>query len=85
MTTVRDIVAQYLRSHNYNGLFDPNRKGLSCACGCLLDNLFPCEFCDANCVPAYKVPCVQRDDCPEECFGDCIGEGLNICMSLEKE
>lgn len=84
LLTVRDIVKEYLCAHGYDGLFDVKTPNRLCACGCLIDNLFPCENWGANCVPAYKIQCVPRDDCPPECFGDCIGIGVNLCMTPTK-
>ena len=48
--TVREIVAQWLRDHGYDGLYHDGD------CGCLLDDLMPCcDSCD-NCEPGYKQP-----------------------------
>ena len=49
--TVKDIVTKYLKDNGYDGLCGD-------ACGCGLDNLFPCELNDggyySGCEPAYK-------------------------------
>ena len=60
--TVREIVKEYLKQNNYDGLFSEY-------CGCTIDDLFPC--CDAtiyDCAAGYKIKCD-----PETCEldGDC--------------
>ena len=50
--TVKEIVADYLKTNGFDGLCREN-------CGCGLDNLFPCEFDGdmfSGCEPAYKQP-----------------------------
>ena len=56
--TVKAIVAEYLKAHGYDGLYDDD-------CGCLLgDDFMPCglERID-GCLPGYK----QAPDCCGDC------------------
>lgn len=54
--TVKEIVAEWLKEHGYDGLYYPD------TCGCLLDDLMPCgESCD-HCEPGYKLPGDQDND-----------------------
>ena len=49
--TVKDILAEYLKSHRFDGLCHPDTK-----CGCGLDDLVgPCEGAQHDCRPAYKI------------------------------
>lgn len=55
--TVREIVAEWLAAHGYEGLYDVE-------CGCLLDNIMPCdEGWSMRCAAGYKETC--PDDCEE--------------------
>jgi len=56
--TVKEIVAEYLKAHGYDGLYADD-------CGCLLeDDLMPCglERID-GCRPGYKRPCTCGAGC----------------------
>ena len=46
---VKKIVAKYLMENGFEGL---------CAdeCGCLLDDLIPCDDYMGHCEPGYKIP-----------------------------
>ena len=50
--TVRDIVKNYLKDNQYDGLFMDE-------CACTLDDLIPCcgYVAALNCEPGVKVPC----------------------------
>jgi len=48
MTTVREIIAQWLREHGYDGLYHPGD------CGCLISDLCPCGEDSMQCSPGYK-------------------------------
>jgi hypothetical protein len=53
----QDILANYLRENNYDGLCHPRTE-----CGCGVDDLIPCgEYC-GDCEPA-----VLSDNPPEDC------------------
>ena len=50
--TVKDIIADYLKSRGFDGLCHPGTE-----CGCELDDLIgPCEGAQWDCRPAYKIP-----------------------------
>ena len=56
--TVKAIVAEYLKAHGYDGLYDDD-------CGCLLeDDLMTCsrDGLDA-CQPGYKQACTCGEGC----------------------
>ena len=70
MNTVKNIVVEYLKKQDYDGLAGND-------CGCKLSDLMPCdEFC-GNCIPAYKVK-------PSQDFIDEWGEA-EFMMSLKKK
>lgn len=48
--TLKEIVAEYLKTNGYDGLFNGD-------CACLVDDLLPCEHQCDDCIPGYKVPC----------------------------
>ena len=55
--TVREIVAEWLDSHGYDGLVNVDGE-----CGCPLDDLMPCENTIAglgDCEPAYQFKCYK--------------------------
>ena len=56
MTTVHEILVDWLRKHGYDGLCNPEIE-----CGCTLDDLQPCDSFMLNCKPAYKGPCTCGD------------------------
>lgn len=58
MKEVRDIVAEYLKKHKFDGLYN-----ISGVCACKLDDLIPCEGAQGECTVGYKVPC--------DCGGGC--------------
>jgi len=61
--TVKEIVADWLEKHGYDGLAHNE-------CGCALDDLMPCDGANniGDCVPAIKVRC-DPETCPYD--GDC--------------
>jgi len=63
MTTVKEMVEEYLKKNCYDGLFNTSGK-----CACRLDNLIPC--CDGidECRAGYEVECPGGDECEN---GDC--------------
>lgn len=75
--TLHEIVAEWLREHGYDGLY--NTEG---PCGCGLDDFMPCNELGMDCEPAYKRRCDAP--CPES--GDCeLQEGYPIeCWHREK-
>jgi len=57
MLNVKDIVHRWLTEHGYDGLAGEE-------CGCILDDLMPCEESGGYCVAGMKVPC----DCDLTCM-----------------
>ena len=52
------MIADWLKSHRYDGLYNADD-----VCGCLLDDLAPCEdFSDGDCEPGYKANCTEDCD-----------------------
>ena len=47
---VKNIVIDWLKTHDYDGLFSDGD------CGCEIDDLMPCDDC-VDCMPGYKVIC----------------------------
>lgn len=45
---MRQILAEALRNRDYDGLFNPDAE-----CGCVLDDLAPCDENPWECVPGY--------------------------------
>ena len=50
--TVKEIVADWLKQHGYDGLFNPD-------CGCVLDDLMPCADRFSDCEAGYRVACSE--------------------------
>lgn len=51
--TVKEILAEWLESHGYDGLYNDFE------CGCEIGDLIPCgESCE-RCVAAYKISCAD--------------------------
>lgn len=46
---VIDILKEYLQENGYDGLCNPEAE-----CGCLIDDLCPCNSYMLECVPGYK-------------------------------
>jgi hypothetical protein len=62
---IRGIVADFLASHGFDGLYNADA-----GCGCCLDDLFPCDGdmgSVVDCMPGYRYPCPQ-DSCGEHNF-----------------
>jgi hypothetical protein len=49
--TIKEIISKYLTDNGYEGLFNSDGE-----CGCLLDDLCPCDGEIAECQPGYKLP-----------------------------
>lgn len=60
--TCKGIIKAYLSANGYDGLAGNY-------CGCLIDDLIPCEQDFSQCVPGYKVPC-DSETCEEG--GGCL-------------
>lgn len=52
----KQIVLQYLKDNNYDGLFN-----LDGECACDLNDLMPCGDCSVDCMAGYKTPCECGD------------------------
>lgn len=52
LATLREIIAEHLKQGGYDGLM--NRDEF---CACKVDDLLPCEWSPAGCVPGHTVPC----------------------------
>jgi hypothetical protein len=66
--TVRELVADWLKTHGYDGLWDEANE-----CACLLDDLMPCDSVGA-CQAGYRQHHTgSGDDIGQEC--QCILEG----------
>ncbi len=50
--TVKEIVTEYLTTHGYDGLYEPDTE-----CGCTLDCLALCGQMLEVCQPAYRHKC----------------------------
>jgi len=61
---VKQIVLDYLKENHFDGLCNPDVP-----CGCLCDDLVPCEGNIANCEPG------RREDVDEHAVCDCDGQG----------
>lgn len=48
---VKEIVEKYLRENQLEGLFNSDGE-----CGCLLDDLCPCDGEIGKCEPGYRLP-----------------------------
>lgn len=58
---VREILADWLRQHGYDGLFNDG------VCACSVDELMPCLEPSSECQAGYAVACCEcacQDDCP---------------------
>ena len=76
--TVKDIVADWLKTHGYDGLLDVDGAG----CGCTLDDFCPCgTLCDGT--PAYKWPCAL-EGCPDPDECEVTPGSGQYCLRPEK-
>jgi hypothetical protein len=76
--TAREIIAEYLKAHGYDGLCTHD-------CGCGLDDFICCSDDFSDCVPAYKSTCSGRcDRCSLWCFVNC-GDNKPIDIFTEKK
>ena len=50
--TTEELLKEALRSHGFDGLYDPSNDD----CGCTLDHLAPCGLTPFCCKPGYKIP-----------------------------
>ena len=48
---VREIIKAYLKEHGFDGLVDDDGE-----CGCLVDNLMPCDAPCETCRPGFRGP-----------------------------
>lgn len=59
--TVKEIIAQYLKDHDLDGLISDSDE-----CVCVLEDLMECGDNCGDCVPGYRVPCPS--DCGDHDF-----------------
>ena len=55
--TVKEIIIDYLEKNGYDGLCNDFGE-----CGCLKDDLAPCECISTECKPGYKVKAPRGSD-----------------------
>lgn len=73
--TIREIIEQYLKDNNYDGLAGDD-------CGCKISDLMCCDNPTPNCQPGYTITC--KDCSKPNC--DFRDEDQDIpCMSTEKK
>lgn len=53
---IRDIVLAYLDAHGYDGLYSDDE------CGCLKDDLAPCDNIGDGCRPGYRKACAPGNE-----------------------
>jgi hypothetical protein len=56
---LREMVLEYLKGHNYDGLYNDD-------CACLVEDLMPCNEPCLDCKPGVKVEGSCDEDCEEE-------------------
>jgi hypothetical protein len=54
--TVKQIVAEWLKEHGYDGLYNWGHY-CGCECGCKLDDLMPCGEGFSNCQAGVRIKC----------------------------
>lgn len=57
MTDVVGMVADWLKRHKYDGLYNPE------CCACLIDDLAPCGEMQNECRPGYRADCSDACGC----------------------
>ena len=72
--TVEEIVKQYLKANNYDGLCGEE-------CGCSLDDFMPCEDSCNECEPAHKAKCKH---CGRKVMTP-DGKDVEVCIACEGE
>ena len=74
---LREIITKHLEENGFDGLCGDD-------CGCLMDDLFPCEYPDFDfCEPGYKKICPGKDKCPNS--ENCPDQYTGIwCMTTKK-
>jgi len=55
--TVREIIAEWLQEHGFDGLYSED------CCACQLSDLMPCVGATDDCKPGYTSPCTCGQDC----------------------
>jgi len=69
-TTVKSIVENYLVTHGFDGLYNPEGE-----CACVIGDLQPCCEDNSECLPGTKKKC--ENECAE--FEYCIGRPGAAC------
>jgi len=69
--TVKEIIKKHLIDNGYDGLYDSQQ---GCDCGCMIDDLIPCDGPSDHCYPGYKIDCDHH----------CDDRGLTHCIGPEK-
>jgi len=72
---VKTILSEYLKQHGYDGLYNADLE-----CGCVIDDLIPCDFNFSECEPAYKLECPCENEGEHEAC-----EYNDGCMSTIKQ
>jgi hypothetical protein len=73
--TVVGIVSEWLKANGYDGLTNNE-------CGCLLDDLMPCDDPQGNCEAAYKKECTLENCQNGDCGADCDGFKPGCCLMI---
>lgn len=78
-----EIVADFLRSNGYGGLFRDS------TCACSLDDLMPCDYPSPYCEAGYRFECGKCADQPEcengRDYDSVIGSSRGTCPIKEAE
>lgn len=77
--TVRAIVQWWLRDHGYDGLVAGGG-----VCGCIVDDLMPCEEPCENCIAGYEGP-DPSGDCHYKIYADKATAKAAIAVRGQKE
>lgn len=78
MRPISQMIIEYLQANDFDGLCNPEYE-----CGCGLDDLWPCDFIQRDCVPAYLGQC--PDPKPSCDFDQCYVNAKDSCCRPNEE